>query len=134
MGFSLLAVCSALIRGFKMAITSAKWEQTITGEQFIRVVIDGKEFQVPDSPDNFMRKDIAEWEKAGNVIQPYVPPVVDKDARNLAALNALFIEPGSIGRALGMVMFKEINKLRVLNGDPAYTMTQFKAALQAEMG
>lgn len=73
----------------------------------------------------------AEYQAWGGVTAPYVAP--DPVAMDTAALNAALIEPGSIVRALGLVMFAEINKLRVKNGDPAYTMNQFKAALQAQM-
>lgn len=50
-----------------------------------------------------------------------------------ATLNAVLLDPGSIVRALGLVMFDEINKLRVLNGDPAYTLAQFQTALRGKM-
>jgi hypothetical protein len=48
-------------------------------------------------------------------------------------LNASLVEDGSVVRALGLVMFAEINKLRVKGGDTAYTLTQFKNALKAQM-
>lgn len=61
----------------------------------------------------------------------YVAPTaaaVDQDA-----LNAALTAEGSVVRALGLVMFAEINKLRVANGDAAYTLTQFKNALKTQM-
>jgi hypothetical protein len=50
-----------------------------------------------------------------------------------AAINDALSSPGMVVRALGLVMFSEINKLRVKNGDAAYTLNQFKAALLAQM-
>lgn len=50
-----------------------------------------------------------------------------------ATLNAALAQPGSVVRALGLVMFSEINKLRVAGGSTAYTMQQFLAALKAQM-
>ena len=35
--------------------------------------------------------------------------------------------------AFGKMLFNEINKLRVKNGDPAYTRAQFNTALQTEL-
>ena len=55
------------------------------------------------------------------------------DEIDQAALNAALVEPGSVVRALGLVMFAEINKLRIKTGDAAYTMPQFVAALKAKM-
>lgn len=52
---------------------------------------------------------------------------------NLDILNGILVQKGSLSRALAMVMFQEINKLRVKNGDPAYTLAQFKTALTNEM-
>jgi hypothetical protein len=61
-------------------------------------------------------------------LDPTILTTVDQNA-----LNTALAEPGSVVRALGLVMFAEINKLRVKNGDPAYTMQQFLNALQAQM-
>lgn len=60
-------------------------------------------------------------------------PAAETHADNQTGLNAMLLEKGSVARALGMVMFKEINKLRVKTGDPVYTLAEFKAALLAEM-
>lgn len=62
-------------------------------------------------------------------------PVVTIEYASLdqAALNAALMEQGSVVRALGLVMFAEINKLRVAGGSAAYTMPQFLAALKAQM-
>ena len=78
--------------------------------------------EVPTPPDDGRQK----W--IGGAWQ-----VADLSAVDTAALNAALVEPGSVVRALGLVMFTEINKLRVKNGDPAYTMAQFTAALKAQM-
>lgn len=48
-------------------------------------------------------------------------------------LNAALAQRGSMFRALSIMMFKEINKLRVKDGDPAYTLAQFKTAFENEM-
>lgn len=66
-------------------------------------------------------------------IGDYVAPTIDYATIDQTALNAALVEPGSVVRALGLVTFAEINKLRVKNGDTAYTMAQFKAALLAQM-
>lgn len=61
------------------------------------------------------------------------PPAPDLAAIDQAALNAALTAPGSVTRALALVMFAEVNKLRVKNGDAAYTMAQFTASLKAQM-
>ncbi len=66
-------------------------------------------------------------------ILSYLHPVIDTSALDTATLNSALTQDGSIFRALGLVMFAEINKLRVLNGDAVYTMSQFQAALKAQM-
>ena len=67
------------------------------------------------------------------LIDKQPPPPPDYDAMDMAQLNAELINPGSVVRALALVIFAEINKLRVKGGDPAYTLAQFKAALKAQM-
>lgn len=52
---------------------------------------------------------------------------------SLDTLNRTLSQKGTVTRGLAVLMFKEINKLRVKNGDPAYTLAQFTTALQAEM-
>lgn len=64
---------------------------------------------------------------------PAPPPPRPDGEIDQESLNNALTAPGSVVRALGLVMFDEINKLRVKNGDPAYTMTQFKNALIAKM-
>jgi hypothetical protein len=67
-------------------------------------------------------------------IAPYVsPPPPDLSAIDTATLNTALTAQGSVVRALALVMFAEINKLRVKNGDAAYTMAQFTAALKVQM-
>ena len=56
------------------------------------------------------------------------PAEIDQDT-----LNVALIAPGSVVHALGLVMFAEINKLRVKNGDAAYTLAKFKKALLAQV-
>lgn len=62
---------------------------------------------------------------------PYVPE--DTSALDSMVLNNVLVQPGSVVRALGLVMFQEINKLRVKAGLAQYTMDQFIAALKANM-
>lgn len=64
---------------------------------------------------------------------PPPPPPRDFNAEDLAALSRVLAGQGSPIRALAMVVFQEINKLRIANGDPAYTLEQFRAALFREM-
>lgn len=70
--------------------------------------------------------------KAGNIRSASTAPI-DYDKMDLDSLNDVFTQRGSVMRALAVVMFQEINKLRVKNGDSEYTMTQFKAMLQGKM-
>lgn len=75
-----------------------------------------------------------EYIDKGGVISPFVPPPPpDLPAIDTAELNAALLADGSVMRALGMVMFVEINKLRVKTGDTPYTLNQFKNALIAQM-
>lgn len=70
-----------------------------------------------------------EWQGGAWVfVTPKTIAELDQDA-----LNQALAAPGSVVRALGLVMFAEINKLRVKSGDPAYTLAQFKTALLAQM-
>jgi hypothetical protein len=66
-------------------------------------------------------------------ILAFLNPIVDTSALDTANLNAALTQDGSVVRALGLVMFDEINKLRIKNGDAAYTLAQFQAALKAKM-
>ncbi len=62
---------------------------------------------------------------------PVLPP--PPEPLNMDLLNAILISRGSILRALALVMFAEVNKLRVINGDPVYTLAQFRTALESQM-
>jgi hypothetical protein len=88
---------------------------------------------IPAVLSNMDYRDAMAAVAAGATIAPYVAPVIDQSAADLATLNAVLAEPGSVVRALGLVMFAEINKLRVAGGAAAYTMPQFVAALKAQM-
>lgn len=74
---------------------------------------------------------------AAGGIAPYVAPTpptaADISAMDLANLNEALSLPGSIVRALGLVTFQEINKLRAQAGLTQYTMTQFINALKANI-
>lgn len=67
------------------------------------------------------------------VTRTYPVLTYDYTAIDQATLNAALVAPGSVVRALGLVMFTAVNALRVKTGDPAYTMQQFLSALEAEM-
>lgn len=87
-------------------------------------VPNGGAIEVPTPPDDGRQK----W--LNGAWQPYVP---DYSTIDQSTLNAALIEPGSVVRALGLITFQEINKLRVQAGLTAYTMAQFTAALKANM-
>lgn len=55
----------------------------------IDATIDGVRVIVPNDMANFHRRMIAEWESAGNVIQPYVPPAPTIDDYKLAIVALL---------------------------------------------
>jgi len=87
----------------------------------------------PDDVEEFGRELYQEI-KDRNDIQPYVPPPLPNlNAIDLAEINDALAQPGSIVRALGLVTFQEINKLRVKAALPQYTMDQFIAALKANI-
>ena len=76
---------------------------------------------------------IANWWVENQIVTvvPIVPPTsnqIDTDT-----LNATLIGEGSVVRALGLIMFEEINKLRQNAGLAQYTLTQFKNALVTKM-
>ena len=57
-----------LMQSFKM-INSARFTELGS----ILTIIDGVEVTVPDSMENRHRIMLADWEAAGNIIEPYVP-------------------------------------------------------------
>lgn len=66
----------------------------------------------------------------------YVYTLVDApttDEIDQDTLNAALTAPGSVVRALALVMLGEVNKLRVQAGLTAYTQAQFLTALKAQM-
>ena len=69
-----------------------------------------------------------DWDGATFIthVQPPRPKAEDLLTIELA-------KPGSVIRAVAILMFKEVNKLRAKNGDAPYTMAQFTAALAAEL-
>lgn len=88
----------------------------------------------PDDPEKLGR-DIYTAAMTGPVASYVASPavVIDLDQLDISTINAALTQDGSIVRALGLVMFDEINKLRVKTGDPAYTMAQFRAVLKVRM-
>ncbi len=66
------------------------------------------------------------------LLAAYTPPI-DPASMDTTNLNDALTQPGSVVRALGLVTFQEINNLRVLAGQTAYTMPQFVAALKANI-
>jgi hypothetical protein len=100
----------------------------------IVVTTDGRRTVVPDDMSNRYRRKLAEWEAQGNTIAPYVePPIKTDDENDTETLNVALSRKGNVVRALALVTLQEINKLRVANGDAAYTLAQFKAALKLKM-
>jgi hypothetical protein len=75
-----------------------------------------------------------------NIVEMTQAEKDNKDAEIAAAITAnrkaqaeaLFNNDPTL-LAVTKLMFKEINKLRVANGDAAYTVAQFNAALQNEI-
>lgn len=66
------------------------------------------------------------------LLAAYVPPV-DPAILDQQTLNDALAAPGSVVRALALVLLQEINILRVKAGLPAYTSAQLVTALQAKM-
>jgi len=58
---------------------------------------------------------------------------IDYDVLDQDRLNHELTQDGSVVRALAELVFEEINKLRVKNGDPAYTKQQFIGAMKQKM-
>lgn len=75
------------------------------------------------------------WLAGGTVVDGVYtpPPPRDFTEEDQKTLNEALMQPGSIVRALALVMFDAINDLRVKDGDPPYTMEQFRNALKAKM-
>lgn len=59
--------------------------------------------------------------------------IAQQDHERRLAFGEMIFNTDPVTKAIVKLMFKEINKLRVLNGDPAYTVEQFNSALQAEL-
>lgn len=62
-----------------------------------------------------------------------IEPAPDLNQIDTEQLNHVLSQEGSVVRAIGVLVFKEINKLRVNAGLTPYTMDQFKTALKNEM-
>lgn len=60
-------------------------------------------------------------------------PTAVNTANDTKRLNDVLSSQGDVTRALAMVMFGEINKLRIKGGDAAYTLAQFRSAIRAQM-
>lgn len=70
------------------------------------------------------------------VVRNWQPPradTIDWTAADLANLNAAMTQPGSVVRALALVLLQEINTLRTKAGLATYTQAQLVNALQAKM-
>lgn len=67
----------------------------------------------------------------GDTITPYVVPVIDLDALDLATINVALAQPGSIVRALGLVVFMIAKGTIPIN--PSYTQAQFVNLLKAQI-
>lgn len=112
-----------------MNITTAKYRE----DGGIIATINGIEMSFPDDMGNRHRRQLAKWEAAGNTIDVYVAPVIDFDAEDLAALNNVLAQDGSVVRALAEIMLAEINNLRANAGLNMYTKAQFVNALKSKM-
>lgn len=88
---------------------------------------------IPLDPANSDYQAILAALAKGDTIAPYVPPIIDLNAVDIQTINDALTQPGSIVRALGLLTLQEINKLRVLAGQQAYTIPQFTAALKAQI-
>lgn len=87
-------------------------------------------------PDIAVRESVVDDIQADKAVRTIT--IRDKTAQELAdedqaRLNASLIEDGSVVRALGILTFKEINKLRQNAGLNEYTWDQFKTAMRDEM-
>lgn len=96
------------------------------------VSADGR-YSVPASRQDIIGQIIADAQTNGDTITAYVAPVIDLNAIDVAAINDALTQPGSVLRALGLLTLQEINKLRVIAGQQAYTLAQFQAALKAQI-
>jgi len=81
------------------------------------------------------------WKATGDLVEEMTQAEKDavdtelttrRRAAMLAQAEATF-QNDPVQLAVVKLFFKEINKLRVKNGDPAYTVNQFNNALQAEL-
>lgn len=103
------------------------------GEAAEHIVVNGAAFPNAFIQEIASAKEIRELFIDGSTvtITPIIPPT--NTEIDTGQLNAVLAGEGSIVRALGLVMFEEINKLRVRSGQVAYTMDQFKTALISKM-
>lgn len=95
----------------------------------IRVTINGEEMAVPDDMGNRHRREIAEWEDAGNTIPPYVPFA--------AALPTLSRRQTRIGLVLNGITLDDVEAVINAIEDPqqrAIAMIEWQDAQQFERG
>lgn len=73
--------------------------------------------------------------EACKAAKPWVEPTAPKTPGELdqETLNDALLAQGSIFRGLALVLFDEINKIRVDSGKTAYTMTQYRNAVLSKM-
>lgn len=76
---------------------------------------------------------LAEKTAAFSVVQTFDMSPLSIVEKDLDDLNTALSTEGSIVRALALVMFEEVNKLRKLSGQSEYNLTQFKTALKNKM-
>lgn len=112
---------------------SAQFVNTDVGVKIRAVGDDGRVYWLENNP---RVGDWLEYVKNGGVVTaavplPTPPTPTEKDKAVADGLQAALGDPV---RALGMLAFKEINKLRVKTGDAAYTPVQFWTAYQNEVG
>lgn len=84
---------------------------------------------IPNDPNNAEYVAILAQVNAGyGTITPYIAPVIDLSALDTQTLNDALTQPGSVVRALGLVVF------HIAKGDipinSSYTMAQYLALLK----
>jgi hypothetical protein len=99
-------------------------------ENIISVTLDnGKVLSIPVDNENSDYQRLLAWVAEGNVIQPYVaPPPPTKDER----ADQLFLHSDN-DIVLAKVLFELINQVRVLQGQPEISASQFKAYLKNKL-
>lgn len=111
---------------------SAQYMNTDFGTKIKAIDADGRVWWL----DNQCKQgDWLEYVKGGGVIAPAdsVPTPPTSAEKNQAILDEMMLAKNSPLRGVVVLMFKEINKLRVKNGDAPYPPATFWTAYLSEM-